>query len=90
MADVIVVGGGVAGLCGAMLLARDGHQVRLLERDPDPPPPAEEAWDRWTRRGVNQFSMLHFFLPRFRELSRPSCPTWRRRSWPTARCAPIR
>ena len=74
MADVIVVGGGVAGLCGAMLLARDGHQVRLLERDPDPPPPPDEAWDRWTRRGVNQFSMLHFFLPRFRELVEAELP----------------
>ncbi len=74
MADVIVVGGGVAGLCGAMLLARDGHQVQLLERDPDPPPPPDEAWDRWTRRGVNQFSMLHFFLPRFRELVETELP----------------
>ena len=37
MAEVIVVGGGVAGLCGGLLLARDGHRVRLLERDPAPP-----------------------------------------------------
>lgn len=74
MADVIVVGGGIAGLCGAVLLARDGHQVRLLERDPEPPPPPEDAWDQWTRRGVNQFSMLHFFLPRFREVVEAELP----------------
>ena len=38
MADVVVVGGGVVGLCGSLLLARDGHRVTLLERDPAPPP----------------------------------------------------
>ena len=74
MANVIVVGGGIAGLCGSMLLARDGHQVRLLERDPDSPTTPEEAWDSWRRRGVNQFNMLHYFLPRFREMVETELP----------------
>ena len=74
MANVIVVGGGIAGLCGSMLLARDGHQVRLLERDPESPTTPEEAWDSWRRRGVNQFNMLHYFLPRFRETVEAELP----------------
>ena len=67
--EVIVVGGGVVGLCSSLLLARDGHRVRLLERDPAAPPPRDQdPWGRWERRGVNQFQLLHAFLPRFREL----------------------
>ena len=68
MARVIVIGGGVVGSCAAMMLARDGHDVTVLERDPAPPPDPEVAWTEWERRGVNQFRMLHFFLARFRAL----------------------
>lgn len=75
MADVIVVGGGIAGLCGSLLMARDGHRVRLLERDPAPPPGSpEDTWTGWERRGVNQFRMLHFFLARFREVLEAELP----------------
>jgi 2-polyprenyl-6-methoxyphenol hydroxylase-like FAD-dependent oxidoreductase len=75
MADVIVIGGGVAGLCGSLLLARDGHRVRLLERDPAPPPEsADAAWTEWERRGVNQFRLLHYFLPRFRQTIEAELP----------------
>lgn len=75
MADVIIIGGGVAGLCGSLLLARDGHRVRLLERDPAPPPPdATSAWADWERRGVNQFRLLHYFLPRFRQTLEAELP----------------
>jgi 2-polyprenyl-6-methoxyphenol hydroxylase-like FAD-dependent oxidoreductase len=75
MAEVIIVGGGVAGLGAGLLLARDGHHVRLLERDPGPPPAeAGEAWREWERRGVNQFRMLHYFLPRFREIAEAELP----------------
>ena len=67
MARIAVIGAGVGGLTTAMLLARDGHEVVVVERDPAPPPEsAEEAWDAWERRGVNQFRLLHYFLPRFR------------------------
>ncbi len=66
MASIVVTGGGMAGLTSAMLLAEDGHEVTVLERDPSPIPSPTEAWESWTRRGVAQFRMVHFFQPRFR------------------------
>src|SRR5262245_44335848 len=66
MSEILVMGGGVAGLCSAMLLARDGHHVTVLERDACPPPEPADAWSGWERRGVNQFRLAHAFLPRFR------------------------
>src|SRR5262245_9780243 len=57
-----------------MLLARDGHRVTVLERDPDPPPEPRDAWAQWTRRGVNQFRLPHAFLPRFREVLETEMP----------------
>src|SRR5579872_6488189 len=67
MARIVITGGGVAGLVGAMAMARDGHDVTLLERDAAEPPPPSEAWESWERKGVNQFRLLHFFTPRFRQ-----------------------
>ena len=66
MAEILVLGAGLGGLSTAMLLARDGHQVTVLERDPAEPPPAAQAWEAWERRGVNQFRLPHFMLPRWR------------------------
>lgn len=62
------------GLCTAMLLARDGHDVTVFERDPAPPPDPETAWEGWERRGVNQFRLPHFFLSRFRQLAEMELP----------------
>ena len=62
------------GLCTAMLLARDGHDVTVLERDPAPPPDPAAAWEGWERRGVNQFRLPHFFLSRFRQLAETELP----------------
>jgi pimeloyl-ACP methyl ester carboxylesterase len=63
---ILMVGSGMVGLCAGMLLADDGHDVTLLERDPAPPPGPSEAWSRWERRGVNQFRLPNFFVSRFR------------------------
>jgi 2-polyprenyl-6-methoxyphenol hydroxylase-like FAD-dependent oxidoreductase len=75
MARIVVVGAGVVALGAAMLLAGDGHQVTVLERDPDPPPgdPAE-AWERWQRPGLNQFRQGHVFLPGFRSVLEAELP----------------
>src|SRR4051812_50103434 len=74
MANIVVVGGGILGLSGGMLLAGDGHQVTVLERDPEAPPAPEEAWTEWTRKGVNQFRLLHFFAAGFHEIARVDLP----------------
>jgi len=71
MASIVVTGGGIVALTTAMLLADDGHDVTVLERDPAPVPEPSEAWETWERRGVNQFRLPHLFLARFRiELER--------------------
>jgi 2-polyprenyl-6-methoxyphenol hydroxylase-like FAD-dependent oxidoreductase len=57
-----------------MMLANDGHDVTMLERDVTAPPPPDAAWDDWDRRGVNQFRMLHFFLAGFREVAETELP----------------
>lgn len=74
MARIIVVGGGIVGLGASLMLARDGHQVTVLERDPALPPDPDGAWERWERRGVNQFRLLHFFQPRYREVMDANAP----------------
>jgi 2-polyprenyl-6-methoxyphenol hydroxylase-like FAD-dependent oxidoreductase len=68
MTRILILGAGLGGLCTALLLARDGHEVTVLERDPAGPPPperADTAWESWQRRGVNQFRLPHFMLPRW-------------------------
>ena len=78
MAQVLVTGAGVGGLSAAMVLARDGHEVTVIERDPAPPPsdPAEASatWDSWERRGVNQFRLPHFLQPRWRQEAERDMP----------------
>ena len=75
MSDILVVGSGLTGLTAAMLLARDGHAVTVLDRDPAPPPEgAETAWAQWARPGVAQFRQLHFLLPRWRAVMAEELP----------------
>ena len=48
MPRVIVVGGGLIGLATSLLIAKQGHDVTVLERDPEPPPKTpEEATGGW-------------------------------------------
>lgn len=75
MARIVQVGGGIVGLCNAMLLAQDGHEVTLLERDAAPPPSPDEAWENWGRTGVNQFKMLHYLAPGFRRIIDTELPS---------------
>lgn len=65
--SIIVCGGSVIGLTTAMLLARDGHDVTVLERDEARPPEVgADAWAGWARTGVAQFRQPHNLFPRFR------------------------
>ena len=66
MARIVLAGGGIVALTTAMLLADDGHEVTVLERDPAPAPEPAEAWDDWKRRFVAQFRLPHLFVARFR------------------------
>jgi 2-polyprenyl-6-methoxyphenol hydroxylase-like FAD-dependent oxidoreductase len=63
---VTVLGGGVAGLAAALHLARDGHDVTVIERDRlDASGPAIDS-PSWDRRGIPHFLQPHAFIPRGR------------------------
>ncbi|MHA6795894.1 NAD(P)/FAD-dependent oxidoreductase [Pseudonocardia bannensis] len=69
MGSIVVCGGGVVGMCAAVMLARDGHTVSVLEADADGPPAGPvEAWTSWRRSGVAQFRQPHNLFPRFRSV----------------------
>jgi 2-polyprenyl-6-methoxyphenol hydroxylase-like FAD-dependent oxidoreductase len=69
MPRITVLGAGVCGLAAAVLLARDGHDVTVLERDPAPVPDTlDEALTSWERGGVAQFRQAHYVHPRGREV----------------------
>jgi 2-polyprenyl-6-methoxyphenol hydroxylase-like FAD-dependent oxidoreductase len=52
----VIVGAGPTGLYTAIALARRGHQVTVIDRDPGP---AGGQW--WDRKGVMQFHHPHHF-----------------------------
>lgn len=80
MVKVCINGGSVAGLSTALLLAADGHDVTVAERDPAPPSrDLAESWESWERRSVRQFRQTHGFLPRFRKILLEELPhVWTR------------
>ena len=57
-------GGRVGGLTAALVLARNGLPVTVLERDPLPPVPDAEAAFAAERRGAPQVHQTHGFLAR--------------------------
>jgi 2-polyprenyl-6-methoxyphenol hydroxylase-like FAD-dependent oxidoreductase len=77
MARILILGAGLGGLATAMLLAREPHEVIVVERDPAGPPSPQDtdtAWNDWQRRGVNQFRLPHFMLPRWWQQVREELP----------------
>src|SRR5436190_17586897 len=58
----VVVGAGPVGMFCGIALARQGHEVVLVDRDPGPP-----IAGGWRRRGVMQFTHPHFFRPMVRQ-----------------------
>ena len=52
----VIIGAGPTGLYTAIALARRGHQVAVVDRDPGPD---GDPW--WARKGVMQFHHPHFF-----------------------------
>jgi 2-polyprenyl-6-methoxyphenol hydroxylase-like FAD-dependent oxidoreductase len=74
VADVIVIGAGVAGLGTALALGRDGHRVTVLERDATPLPEDAQHAFWWDRRGAPQVRHSHMFLARLRNLLRDGYP----------------
>jgi len=59
---IVIVGSGPVGSLAALMLARRGHQVVLVDRDSGPEPDGS-----WSRRGVMQFDLPHFFRPAVRQ-----------------------
>jgi len=61
---VVVVGGGVGGLCAALAFGRAGHRVTVLERDELDTSSDPEAAFSADRRGAPQVHQTHGFLAR--------------------------
>jgi len=74
-AHAIVVGGGITGLATALVLAKRGVAVTLVERDAEPPTDTpSDAFTRWRRKGAVQVRHSHVFLGRLRNLLRDLHP----------------
>jgi len=72
--SVVVMGGGVAGLAAALLLARTGHRVTLIERDELRSDGSAEGAPEWPRPGIPHFLQPHAFIPRGRSELRQNLP----------------
>ena len=72
---IVILGGSMTGLGAALLLARDGHDVTVLEKDAAPLPATPvEAFETWERRGAPQVRHSHAFLARLRNLLHTELP----------------
>ncbi|MGH3620393.1 MAG: NAD(P)/FAD-dependent oxidoreductase [Sciscionella sp.] len=66
MSSVVVLGGSAAGLASGLLLARNGHQVTVLERERGEPPPDVDSAAGWVRPTVPQVQQAHSLMARAR------------------------
>ena len=82
--EIIVVGAGPTGLTTGAVLARRGHRVVVVDRDPGPGPDGS-----WRRRGVMQFEHPHGFRHQVVELLSAEWPeAWSR--WRALGAEPIK
>ena len=65
----VIVGAGPTGLYTAVALARRGHQVTAIDRDPGP-----DDDQQWDRKGVMQFHHPHFFRRQVAEALQAEMP----------------
>jgi 2-polyprenyl-6-methoxyphenol hydroxylase-like FAD-dependent oxidoreductase len=61
-------------LATAILLAQEGLDVVVLDRDEAAPDDPEEAWESWQRRSVGQFRLVHYLQPGGRALMEQHLP----------------
>ena len=67
-------------MAAAMMLADDGHEVTVIERDAEAPPPdPEAAFADWDRRSVAQFGLAHWLHARGTSILRDHVPAAYRR-----------
>jgi len=81
---VAIIGAGPAGLFTGAGLARRGHQVTAVERDPGP-----AADGSWPRLGVMQFHHAHAFRPQVVQALQQELPGALQR-WQAAGAEPVR
>src|SRR6478735_1745195 len=69
MTAAVIAGAGFAGMGAALFMARRGHVVTLVERDPSPPDGApDDDVDSWRHPGVPQARQSHALLGRARRV----------------------
>jgi glycine/D-amino acid oxidase-like deaminating enzyme len=63
---IVTAGASIGGLSAALALARAGHEIALVERDPLVTNAGPHSAFQWTRNGIPHFQQPHAFLPRGR------------------------